>query len=216
MTKKTLKDYGFELVEVDKLIKADWNYKTDDEKKLKDLQENFKRNGQVENIIIRELSKGKYEVVNGNHRYDALKNLGIKTAIVCNKGKITKAEAVRLAIETNETKFGVDNLKLAEAINNLQEQYPIEELVKTMPYTTTELNNLLNLINFEWEDFNSHKVDDDEAFNKTITIKVNKDILNSWNELRDKFGGVLAYDNDSKIFEFAVIEALNIPLTSIQ
>ena len=72
---KTLKDYGFELMEVSKLIKADWNYKTDDEKKLKDLQENFKRNGQVENIIVRELSKGKYEVVNGNHRLDALKNL---------------------------------------------------------------------------------------------------------------------------------------------
>ena len=98
----------------------------------------------------------------------------------------------------------------------LSQKYPIEELVKTMPYTTGEINNLLNLINFEWEEFNSHKVDDDEAFNKTITLKVNKHILDKWNELRDKFGGVLAYDNDSKIFEFAVVEALNIPLSSIK
>ena len=214
--KKTLKDFGYSLVETSKLIKADWNYKTDDEKKLKDLIENFKRNGQVENIIIRELAKNKYEVVNGNHRLDALKALGIEMAVVYNKGKINKAEAVRLAIETNETKFPNDNIKLAEAITELSEKYPIEDLVKTMPYSNAELNNLLNIVNFDWEDFNTHKVEDDNEFNKTIKIKVNKDILDRWNELRNKFGNVLGYDNDSKVFEFAVIEALNIPLTSLE
>lgn len=211
-----LKDYGYELMEVSKLIKADWNYKEDDEKKLKDLENNINRNGQVENLIVRKL-KDKYEIVNGNHRYDALINLGIKKAIVCNKGEISKEEAIRLAVETNETRFPNDNIKLAELVDTMLNKYDVEDLVETLPYSEKELQNMQDILTFDFNDFENDKtIFDGHDFDKKITLQVNEDILERWNELKQRFSGVIGYENDSKIFEFAIIEALNIPLESIK
>ncbi|GAB1371190.1 hypothetical protein MASR1M45_12520 [Candidatus Kapaibacterium sp.] len=53
------------------LIKASWNYKEEDEFTTNKLVNNMKKNGQIENIHVRKLQTGYYEVVNGNHRLDA-------------------------------------------------------------------------------------------------------------------------------------------------
>lgn len=42
---------------INKLLKADWNYKVDNEALLEKLKNNLKRNGQIENIIVRLLLK---------------------------------------------------------------------------------------------------------------------------------------------------------------
>ena len=34
-------------------------------------------------------------------------------------------------------------------------------------------------------------------------------------QLQENWGDVLGYDNKSKIFEFAIIEALNVPIASL-
>ncbi len=214
--KMGLKEYGYELLEVSKLVKADWNYKDDDEKRLDDLVNNIKRNGQIENLIVRKLGS-KYEIVNGNHRYDALVKLKQTHAIVCNKGDITKEEAIRIAIETNETKFPNDNLKLAELLNVMLDEYTMEDLTGTLPYSQKEIENFQNLLDFDWgieEDESGMFAN--ESFDKKITISVTQDMLDRWNELKNRFDGIIGYENDSKVFEFAVIEALNIPLESLK
>jgi ParB/RepB/Spo0J family partition protein len=212
--KLELKDFGYQLIDVSKLVKAEWNYKDDDDKKLKDLINNIKRNGQVENLIVREIGD-KYEIVNGNHRYDALYKLGLKLAIVCNKGKISKEEAIRLAIETNETRFPNDNIKLAELFEVLSGKYEMEDLSKTLPFTQTEIENYQNLLSFDWDKF-ENEVFVEDVYNKKISITVNEDVFKRWNELKDKFKDIMGYENESKIFEFAIIEALNIPIESLK
>lgn len=210
-----LKDYGYELMEVSKLVKADWNYKEDDEKKLNDLVNNIKRNGQVENLIVRKVGE-KFEIVNGNHRYDALKELKIKKAIVCNKGEISKPEAMRLAVETNETRFPNDNVKLAGIVSSMVEEFEIEDLSGTLPFTAKEIENFQSLLDFDWEQYENETGIVSDDFNKKIVITVNQDMLDRWNELKKKLNEVIGYDNESKVFEFAVIEALNIPVQSLR
>ena len=110
---------GFIRLPINMLVKAEWNYKTNDESKASKLAANIKRNGQVENIIVRQISKAKYEIVNGNHRLDAFVSAAIDEPMVFNLGKISLAEAQRVAIETNETRFENDHIKLAEIISGL-------------------------------------------------------------------------------------------------
>tara|TARA_Y100000592_G_scaffold2155_1_gene3341 strand:- start:711 stop:1022 length:312 start_codon:yes stop_codon:yes gene_type:complete len=52
-------------------------------------------------------------------------------------------------------------------------------------------------------------------YDKVITIKVDQDTYDAWELLKENWGDVIGYDNDSKIFEFAIIEALNIPISSL-
>lgn len=153
---------GFIEVPIEKLVPADWNYKTEKPELVEKLKNNLKRNGQIENILIRELKTGFYEVVNGNHRYVALKDLEWKSVICFNLGEISDSKAKRIAIETNETKFSADPLKLAALIADILQDFPVEDISSTMPYSEEEIENFKNVSDFNWEDHNPPKPPDPE------------------------------------------------------
>tara|TARA_R110002051_G_scaffold177777_2_gene247634 strand:+ start:18543 stop:19199 length:657 start_codon:yes stop_codon:yes gene_type:complete len=218
MEKKGYK-LGFIEFGIDKLVKADWNYKTEDLDKSEKLKANIKKNGQVENILIRELDTGFFEVINGNHRLDVFKDLGIKKVMCYNFGTITEPQAIRIAIETNETKFDTDSIALAELVKELTEEFDLKDLVNTLPYSEIEIDNFSKLTDFDWEQYETDDLSDtfsDTEFNKTITVKVTNETYKRWLELKDRLNGIIGYDNESKVMEFAIIEAINIPLKSLQ
>ena len=206
-------------IEIKHLVKADWNYKEEDEQKSADLLENFKRNGQIENLMIRELKTGYYEVVNGNHRLDVMKILKYEKAHVYNFGEITIAQAQRIAIETNETKFGVDTTKLGGVIKELLGEFDLQDLTKTLPYTQQEIENMEKLTDFDWNQFDNteEEIDtfSDTEFKNKISIEVTDETFERWKELKDRVETLMGYKNESKVFEFAIIEALNIPAESL-
>ena len=144
---------GFGKIPVSKLVKAKWNYKVEDKEKQKKLTLNLKRNGQVENIIVRETKGGKFEVVNGNHRLGSLKELKTKEAMCFNLGKITDAEAKRIAVETNETKFDSDYFKLASVVHDIVGEFKIDDLKETFPFSDTEISNMEKYQDWDWTEF---------------------------------------------------------------
>ena len=218
MAKKKHK-LGWVDIEIKDLIKAEWNYKEEDEKQTEKLIANFKKNGQVENIQIRELGD-KYEVVNGNHRLDVMREIGMDKAHAYNYGEMSKADAQIVAIETNETRFRSNAVKLGETFEELKEVYSIDEMAKTMPFDEKEISNMIDVLNFDWEQFDVEEdapldLSEQDPFNHVIKINVSKDIHTNWLELKTRMKQLNGYDNDSKVFEFAIIEALNIPYESL-
>ncbi|MBX3045143.1 MAG: DNA modification methylase [Candidatus Kapabacteria bacterium] len=131
------------------LIKADWNYKEEDEFTSKQLVNNLKKNGQIENIHVRKLKTGYYEVVNGNHRLDACDVLGKEFIIAYDHGNISLAQAQLIAIETNETKFKANQEKLTLLIQNLKIEIPEEDLKLTLPYDEDFLKTCFDFSNAE-------------------------------------------------------------------
>jgi len=147
---------GFLDIPVSNLVKADWNYKKEDAALTGKLTANIKRNGMIENLLVRELpnKKGFYEVVNGNHRFDVCKDLGMRDVHVYNLGKISESQAKRVAIATNETKFENDEIKLSETLKELQTNFGVEEMLAELPYSQSELQARLELLDFDWgEDY---------------------------------------------------------------
>lgn len=157
------------------MIMADWNYKKNDDRLQKKLIANIKRSGQIENILVRPLEDGKYEVVNGNHRFLALQELGYENAVVYDLGDMSLKQAKRIAVETNETKFGADNIQLAELLNEISIEF--DDLDETMPYTDKELENMQNLLDFDWDaqddapdNFSEDKEEIEEGGQKSETL----------------------------------------------
>lgn len=139
-------------IEVTSLIAADWNYKEDDAELQKSLEANIKANGQIENIIVRQVKGGVWEVVNGNHRLQAFRNLGYETAICYDLGPVSLEAAKLVAVETNETRFMSDKLKLAQRIAELTGKFSSKELSVTMPFSEQEIDNTKQILNFDWTD----------------------------------------------------------------
>jgi len=208
---------GFIDIEVSKLIKAEWNYKKENEELSKKLLANFKEYGQVENIQVRKLGD-KYEVVNGNHRLDVMIELGMKKCHAYNHGEITLQQAQLIAIATNETKFDSDALVLGELLEKMSDDIDIEEMAKTLPFDEKEIESMIDVLTFDWEQFEEDKpldLEEEDKFDNIIKLKVPIDTYKRWLELKQRMLELNGYDNESKVFEFAVIEALNIPIESL-
>lgn len=182
----------FQVLPVEKLVKADWNYKEEDEHLTTKLVENIKRNGQIENIIVRELGTGFFEIVNGNHRYDAMKTVGTKEVVVCNLGAITLAHAQRVAVETNETKFATNTARLATLLSDIAKEYSVEDLAASMPYSQERLHEFIGISEFDWNsitnntDTDSSDHLDEDAEGSSIHIKLTPRERDRWNAWVEK------------------------------
>lgn len=141
----------FELLPVAALQEASWNYKVANSFLQEKLAANIRRNGQLETIIVREVDGG-YEVVNGNHRLLAFRQLGTEQVMACNVGRISDGAARRIAIETNETSFERNDLQFSERLNEILQEFPEEELMQTMPFTKEEFTDLLSVHAYNWDD----------------------------------------------------------------
>lgn len=137
-------------VELSKLKKAPWNYKIQDEDLKEKLMQNLTRNGVLENIVIRDLGDGTFEVVNGNHRLDVLLELKHEKVICCNLGKISEAEAKRIAVELNETHFDNDQVELSKVIDHIAQEFGVDDIVRTLPFTDLEIENMRDSLRFDW------------------------------------------------------------------
>lgn len=134
----------FKDIPVHKLVKAEWNYKVDDPSLLQKLKANISKNGLIENLIVRELGGDRFEVVNGNHRLQALIELGFDSAVCCNLGRIDDADAMRIALETNETRFATNEDALKEVLREVGTKYDPALLEETMPWSQEELGAMID------------------------------------------------------------------------
>jgi DNA modification methylase len=152
---------GFCEIDISRLVKAGWNYKENNDELSEKLANNIKRNGQIENIIIRELDTGFFEVVNGNHRLDVLDSIGFNKIFCFNLGKISEAQAKRIAIETNETKFSTNEDILSTIMKELSVEF--DDIDLTMPFSEEEMFAMLKDIedvNIDEDDFEEVEEDD--------------------------------------------------------
>lgn len=135
---------GFCEIPIDRLVKAGWNYKQENQRLMDKLVENIRRNGQIENIIIRDMADGSFEIINGNHRLDAMQALGFELVYCYNLGDISDAQAKRIAIETNETKFFTDQSRLEEIILEIIEKDGFDDFSLSMPFSDDYINSIIN------------------------------------------------------------------------
>lgn len=209
-------DRPFLKLPVSALTKAEWNYKEDDQLTKDKLKEAISRNGQIVNIIVREIDGGRYEVVNGNHRLDAFLELGIKDCIAVNLGRISKEDAIRVALETNELEFRVSDARLAKALKELCDAQDMSDILKTLPYDEATINQYLSFTKFDFDDYNK-KADDGDAESGdasakeeklTLSVSLNHEQLELWTRWLE-----VAKANDAKSEAAALEYALNIALS---
>lgn len=203
---------NFKYFPIDLLVKADWNYKVEDAAKAEKLRSNIKRNGQAENILVRLLDTGFYEIVNGNHRLDAFKELGYSGVMCYDFGRIPLHQAQRIAIETNETKFDSDRVKLAQTIDEIAQHFSIEDLSETMVYSEQEIKDMQSMLNFSWEQFEqeqstSRTNSPRDRGDKSIALEVPEETWNLWKQWVKKAKG-MGFETEVQAFEHAIIEVL--------
>lgn len=131
-----------ELQEVDLslLVPNTWNYNEQSEEMLEKTKDNLKEFGQMRPIVVRE-SNGKFEIINGFHRWLSCKELGFKKVLINNLGKVSDKEAKLLTILLNELKGNPNAVKLAKLIDTLYGSDAWQDIARLLPFGDDEIEN---------------------------------------------------------------------------
>tara|TARA_R100001443_G_scaffold83055_1_gene89904 strand:+ start:4671 stop:5315 length:645 start_codon:yes stop_codon:yes gene_type:complete len=200
-----------QLIEMDvkDLIKADWNYKSDGtDEQIEKLMNSINVDNSVGVLAVREINN-KFEVIDGNHRLEAVIRLNWEKVPCENFGEISKGKAITIARRRNHKWFEDDLLQYAQIFKeDVVPEFTMDELADFMPDSLEDMENLLKMDEFDWTELPEEKPVYDEGL-KTINIKVPESVYDIWLEWKQLLIEKSSIDTDSKAFEFAIVEALN-------
>lgn len=126
-------EQGIQWVDISLIKPNDWNPKLKRSEEYLRVKESVELNGQVQPIIVREKEEGnyKYEILDGEQRFTALKELGEINIWILNLGKVRDEEAKAATIWLEQAVPFDDNM-LGELLIELQNKVEL-------PYTDEEI-----------------------------------------------------------------------------
>lgn len=131
-------------VPIESLFPADWNYKVDGDDETNAKFDASLLESKVTPLHVAtcaESKKPRMEVLDGNHRLQALKRLKVAQVPVIDHGKLTEVERKALSVRYNGTWFQVHSVKLAECFKSLDEVDASQ--FDTLPYSAADVEHLL-------------------------------------------------------------------------
>jgi len=140
------KSLRFLWVSADKLVPNQWNPNTQTKEMYEKTKNSIKEFGFVAPVIARPLPDGNFEIIDGEHRWKAAKELGLTQIpiIVCEG--LDEPTIKRLSLALNRLHGEDDVLKLADLMSDLLQHYDLSTLLSTLPYTEESIQWL-----FEWQ-----------------------------------------------------------------
>jgi len=107
--------------------------------------------GQVIAILCRKQGD-KYQIIDGEHRYQELVKSGVKTAVINVIEDISDAHAKKLSIILNETRGYADRVDLGRLLDEIKIDMG-DDLITALPYDPQELDQLIKASQYDWESF---------------------------------------------------------------
>lgn len=153
--------------------------------------------GQIDPILVRELEKEedgvKYEIINGFHRFTAMKELKFTEIEIKNLGIMSRSEAISRALSTEEIHIPLDQIEVAGLLKELNNDLDFD--LGDLPFTNQEIADKIEMLDFDWDKFNE-EINEDEIGEEelngedgvyTITINLSKEELDNYNKVKDLY-----------------------------
>lgn len=149
-----------------------WNPNRQSDAVQRATAESIEEFGFIDPITVRALD-GRYQVIDGEHRWRKAVEAGLADVPVIVIHASDK-EARRLTLILNETRGEHDVVAVGTLLAQLRnEDVELDELLRGLPYSTTELQHLLSLADEDWERFTGdapEPPDDPDTARETISF----------------------------------------------
>ena len=187
MTEKKMIKGMEEIVDITRLVPNSYN--PNEQSSFIYLREkrSIEKFGFVMPVLVREVGD-KLIIVDGEHRYRAMREIhaeGIDIfttpekdhkiprgkIAVKNLGVISDVYAKQLTILMNSLHGEDDTIKRSELIKGLADEVDFADLADLLPFPEDELKNLIELADFDWEDYKSGDETRPEDDERWVTLK---------------------------------------------
>lgn len=134
------------------LLPNPWNPNKTKKRQQEAIAESLNLYGQVLEILVRPSPQhaGKYEIIDGEHRYQELQD----TVFVNVIHGLPDGDAKKLTIVLNETRGEADKIELAQLLAEIDEELG-ESAITALPYDLTEYEELLALAQHDWDNYDA-------------------------------------------------------------
>lgn len=152
----------------DSLFFNKWNSNAVEAENLEKLKQSIQRHGLFKPVVIREVDEG-LEVIGGQHRLIAAKELGIDKVPYINVGQIDDDQAKEISLIDN-SRYGQDDMEaLAGILNDLD-----TDITAIMPWTEDDIKNIHTSAEFDFDDFDDDLDLEDDDVDMPDTAKAPK------------------------------------------
>jgi len=127
-----------------------WNPNKTKPRQQKAIAESLATYSQIIDIIVRPIGD-RYQIIDGEHRYDEL----LDDVYVTVLHGLSNADAKKLTIILNETRGEANKIELAQLLADLSNELDAEELLNALPYEQNELDELVKLAEVDWNNFDN-------------------------------------------------------------
>jgi hypothetical protein len=139
-----------EVVPIGQVKPNTWNPKEENTDEYKKVVESIKDLGQRKPVVVRHNPEGgkDYEIVDGEQRYRACIELGFDKLLVYNEGELPDAQAKAMTLW----------YQVQAPFDKVEEAYLVSELAElevNLPYFAAELEEMLALADFHWQEFDT-------------------------------------------------------------
>ena len=113
---------------------------------LEELANSIRVQGVIQPIIVREISDGQYEIIAGERRWRAAKQVGL-TSVPCVVKQATDEAAVAIALIENIQREDLNGMEEAVALQRLMQEFELthQEVATAVGKSRTTVTNLLRL-----------------------------------------------------------------------
>ena len=161
-----------------------------DSQKMEELTLSIKEKGILQPIAVRELKDGLYEIIAGERRYRAAKEIGLKSipAYVISINK--EAEVMEYALIENIQRDNLNPIEASEGFEVLRNKYRLsqKEIAKRVGKSRSVIANslrLLNLPNSIKDDIREHRISTGHAI-LLLSLKSKTKMLAVCNRIKNK------------------------------
>lgn len=160
------------IVSIDTVRPNAWNPKPKGGNEYGKVKKSIEKKGQRGPVVVRE--NDGYEIIDGEQRWTACKELGFDKVLIYNEGEMSDKEAKELTIWWQQ-QVPFDHLDLSYLISEMAETFGELEL----PYTDSELDEMLKISNFDFDQYSTERPPDDPNPDvRTLSLVMVKDKYN--------------------------------------
>jgi len=192
-------------VAIDSVVPNDWNPKDKIEeneynrRKYEEVKKSLEKKTQYQPILVREHGKG-YQIIDGYHRWRALKELGYDEIIVWNLGNISDEQAIGITVDDVYLKIPATDILIAQLVKRMEDA---GQDLEQLPYDSEQIQHFRDLADFDWDQFNKDKEPDLSHLNfTTITVTTEQ------KEIIDQAVAKIRQDQNEEISEGRALELI--------
>jgi ParB/RepB/Spo0J family partition protein len=144
----------FKWVSVDTIVPNDWNPNVVPPELMEKVRRSLEEFGMVAPIIARPRPDGRYELIDGEHRWRVAKEKGFKEVPTIIVEGLSDVDAKRVSLALNRLHGEDDVVRLADLLADLANYVSIDDICSITPYDQDTITTIMewSFLGASWED----------------------------------------------------------------